>query len=223
MTYKLIIFDFDGTLADSFPYFLRTINTLSATYDFPPVNPDDIEQLRGLDARQMMKLAKIPAWKIPLIARSFIRLMARDIDQIRLFEGMANLLNQLAQQGVRLAIVSSNSEENIRRVLGSESASLIGYYGCGTSLFGKKHKFKKAMAKSGVRAGETLCIGDEVRDLEAAHEAAMSFGAVAWGYTRVDVLEACKDSTVFYTPDDIIQLVLGNPIVSKPRRLNDLP
>ena len=215
MPYKLIIFDFDGTLADSFPYFLQTVNILAATYKFPPVNLDDVEHLRGLDARQMMKLAKLPAWKIPLIARSFIRLMARDIDQIQLFEGMATLLNQLALHGVQLAIVSSNSEENIRRVLGPESASLIGYYGCGTSLFGKQRKFKKAMATSGVRPDETLCIGDEVRDMEAARQAATDFGAVAWGYTRVDVLEANKGSTVFYTPNDIIQLVLGSTIASK--------
>ena len=88
MNYKLIIFDFDGTLADSFPYFLRTINILATTYNFPTINTEDVEQLRGLDARQMMKRANLPAWKIPLIARSFIRLMARDIDQIRLFNGI---------------------------------------------------------------------------------------------------------------------------------------
>ena len=162
MNYKLIIFDFDGTLADSFPYFLKTINTLATTYNFPTINTEDVEQLRGLDARQMMKRANLPAWKIPLIARSFIRSMARDIDQIRLFDGIPKLLKMLADRGVKLAIVSSNSEENIRRVLGTESASLITYYGCGTSLFGKQHKFKKAMDRSRVTPAETLCVGDEV-------------------------------------------------------------
>lgn len=209
MKYKLIIFDFDGTLANSFPYFLATINTLATTYNFPKINTDQVEQLRSLDARQMMKLAKLPAWKIPLIARSFIQLMARDIDQIQLFDGMPELLRTLASQGVKLAIVSSNSEENIRRVLGPESASLITYYGCGTSLFSKQRKFRRAMVKSRVKPQETLCVGDEVRDIEAAQEAAAAFGAVAWGYTRPDALEAYPGITVFYTPDDIIGTVLG--------------
>ena len=208
MKYKLVIFDFDGTLADSFPYFLKTVNTLAATYNFPRIEPENIDQLRGMDARQLMKNARIPAWKIPLIANSFIRLMARDIDQIRLFEGVSVVLKQLSDHGVRLAVVSSNSEENIRRVLGSENAPLITYYGCGTSLFGKLHKFKKAMAKSGATPSETLGIGDEVRDIEAANEATIDFGAVMWGYTRPDVFDAYADIKRFTTTDDILRAVL---------------
>jgi phosphoglycolate phosphatase len=206
--YKLIIFDFDGTLADSFPFFLRSINTLAATYNFPPVRLEDVDQLRGMNARQLMSKAQLPAWKIPIIAGAFIRLMADDIEQIQLFEGIPDLLKQLANRGVQLAIVSSNSEENIRRVLGSEIATLITYYGGGTSLFGKQHKFKKAIAKSGVRPSQVLCIGDEIRDLESAKDANLAFGAVAWGYTRVDVFEAQPDITLFYTLNDIIQAVM---------------
>lgn len=209
MKYKLVIFDFDGTLADSFPYFLSTVNTLAATYNFPRIELENVDQLRGLDARQMMKHAKLPAWKIPLIANAFIRLMARDIDQIRLFDGIPELLKQLSDRGVRLAIVSSNSEENIRRVLGPENASLITQYACGTSLFGKQRKFRKVMVNSGVTVGETLCIGDEVRDIDAAKEAAIAFGAVTWGYTRPDVFNAYTDIHLFNTIDDILQVVLA--------------
>jgi phosphoglycolate phosphatase len=209
MNYKLVIFDFDGTLADSFPYFLRTVNKLAVMYNFPTINTDDVDQLRGLDARQMMKRAKLPAWKIPLIARSFIRMMADDIDQIQLFDGVPALLKQLAEAGVRLAIVSSNSEANIRRVLGPDLAALITYYGCGTSLFGKQQKFRKAMGKSGVTPSETLCVGDEVRDMEAAREANTTFGGVAWGYTRADVLQSYTTWPLFQTPTAIVQVVLG--------------
>lgn len=209
MKYKLVIFDFDGTLADSFPYFLSTINTLAVTYKFPPVRLEDVDQLRGMDARQLMKTARLPAWKIPLIANAFIRLMAGDIEQIHLFAGVADLLKQLADRGVQLAIVSSNSEANIRRVLGPETAALITHYGCGTSLFGKQHKFRKAMGNRGIQAGEVLCVGDEVRDLEAAQKAGMAFGAVAWGYTRADVLAAHANIELFYTVKAIEQTVLS--------------
>ncbi|MBD2752934.1 HAD-IA family hydrolase [Spirosoma validum] len=209
MKYKLVIFDFDGTLADSFPYFLSTINILAETYNFPRIEPENVDQLRGMDARQLMKNAQLPAWKVPLIANSFIRLMNRDIDQIQLFKGIPELLKQLSDHGVQLAIVSSNSEENIRRVLGSKNAYLISHYGCGTSLFGKQSKFRKAIAKSGVTPGEVLCVGDEIRDLEAAKEASIAFGAVSWGYTRVDALEAYPGVELFYHADDIVRAVLG--------------
>lgn len=212
MKYKLVIFDFDGTLADSFPYFLSTINNLAATYNFPPINLDEVDKLRGMDARQLMKGAKLPAWKIPLIANAFIRQMARDIEQIHLFEGIPDLLKRLSDQGVQLAIVSSNSEENIRRVLGPAIAALITYFGCGTSLFGKQYKFKKSMSKLGIKASEVLCVGDEVRDLEAAKEVNVAFGAVTWGYTQIDALKTHHGITLFYTVDDILQTVLPEQI-----------
>lgn len=208
MNYKLIIFDFDGTLADSFPYFLQTMNALATTYNFPKIDSQEVDRLRGLDARQMMKRARLPAWKMPLIARSFIQLMNRDINQIHLFDGIPELLRTLATQGVKLAIVSSNSEENVRQVLGTDNASLISYYGCGTSLFHKGHKFKRAMAKLKIKPEETLCIGDEMRDIEAVQKVATAFGGVAWGYTRSDALEANPGVIMFYTPKEIVEAVL---------------
>ncbi|GAB4044789.1 HAD hydrolase-like protein [Spirosoma litoris] len=212
MKYKLVIFDFDGTLADSFPYFLTIINTLAETYNFPPINLERLDHIRGMGARQLMKNAQLPAWKIPIIANAFIRRMANDIEQIQLFAGIPDLLKSLSDQGIQLAIVSSNSEENIRQVLGPENAALITYYGCGSSLFGKQHKFRKAMTTCGVKSNDVLCVGDEVRDGEAAKGAGMAFGAVAWGYTLVDVFKAQADIHLFYTIDDIIQTVLGiNP------------
>ncbi|GAB3045638.1 HAD hydrolase-like protein [Spirosoma pulveris] len=210
MLYKLVIFDFDGTLADSFPYFLRTINTLAVRYNFKQIEPGHVDQLRALDARQMMKLAKLPAWKIPFIARSFIQLMARDIDQIPLFTGVSALLKQLAEQGVRLAIVSSNSETNIRQVLGPDNAALIQYYACGTALFGKQQKFRKVMARYGVSPRETLCIGDEIRDIDAARKVNAAIGVVSWGYTHVGALKVQPDIILFDSLDDIQKTVLGH-------------
>lgn len=208
MNYRLIIFDFDGTLADSFPYFLKTLNVLAEIYHFKKIEPDKVENLRGMTVRQMMKIAGMPAWKMPVVANTFIKMMARDIDQIHLFGGISDLLQQLSAQGVELAIVSSNSEENIRRVLGTANASLIRYYGCGTSVFGKQSKFRKVMKKSGFLPAEILCIGDEVRDIEAAQAEAMAFGAVTWGYSRTDVLTAYSGIAVFNTVTDILQTIL---------------
>ncbi|MVM41339.1 HAD hydrolase-like protein [Spirosoma sp. HMF3257] len=209
MYYKLVIFDFDGTLADSFPFFRSALNTLADAYSFKRIEENEVDQLRSLDVRSMMKHVGLPAWKMPFVANAFIKLMSSNIDQIRLFAGVPELLKQLSDKGVRLAIVSSNSEENIRRVLGPQNASLITYYGCGTAMFGKSRKFRKVMAKSGVAPSEILCIGDEVRDMEAANSESMAFGAVAWGYTRADVLRAYTGSKLFNRIDDILHTVLG--------------
>ncbi|HEX6287811.1 MAG TPA: HAD hydrolase-like protein [Herpetosiphonaceae bacterium] len=207
MKYKLVIFDFDGTLADSFPWFLGIANSIADTYNFKRIEASEIEALRGYSARQMIQHLGVPLWKMPLIARHARSLTARDIEHITLFEGVDRLLRRLSQMGVTLAIVSSNSYDNVRRVLGPDNAALIAYYECGASLFGKRARFRKILKQSGVLPSEALCIGDEIRDIEAATKEHIPFGAVAWGFTRLEALKAYAPAQVFARVDEIAECI----------------
>ncbi|HSU15669.1 HAD hydrolase-like protein [Longimicrobium sp.] len=203
MTYRLAIFDFDGTLADSFPWFLRVVNEAARVHRFRRIEPGDAEPLRGLDARRIIEHVGLPLWKLPLVARWMRRRMAADIGSIALFPGVDEMLRQLSEDGVRIAIVSSNSPANVRRVLGPENAARVAFYGCGVSLFGKRRKLRKVLAGSGVAAAEALCIGDEIRDLHAARAEGIAFGAVAWGYTTAAGLAAHHPEMLFTRVDEI--------------------
>lgn len=197
MRYKLLIFDFDGTLADSFSWFLRVANQAADRYGFLRIDEASREALRGQDARQIIRHLRLPAWKMPLVARFMRRQMHIDAGAIPLFAGTDEMLDELARRGVRLAIVSSNSEQNIRRILGPRLADLIQHYGCGASLFGKPRLLRRVLRAAGVQPAEALCIGDEIRDLRAATAVGIPFGAVAWGYTRIEALEAHAPREVF--------------------------
>jgi phosphoglycolate phosphatase len=208
MKYRLLIFDFDGTLADSYPWFVATINTVADRYGFRRIDDGELDQLRGYSAREMVRRLGIPAWKLPLIARHIRKLKSRDRDAIGIFPGVDPLLRQLAGQGIMLAVVSSNSEENVRRVLGPELAPLVHHYACGASLFGKAASFRKVLRQCDVALAETLCVGDELRDLEAAREAGIPFGAVTWGYTNAEALRAQAPEAVFERVEEIAEAVL---------------
>ncbi len=142
MRFQLVIFDFDGTLADSFPWFLSVVNQVADRYRFRRIEDHEIEVLRGCGARQVVTHLGVPAWKMPLIARHMRRIMARDLGQIGLFPGVDQLLQGLAGRGVGLSVVSSNSLANVQQVLGADNAALIRHYGCGASIFGKRAKLK---------------------------------------------------------------------------------
>ena len=120
------------------------------------------------------------------------------------------MLAQLAEGGVRLAIVSSNSETNIRKVLGPESEALIGYYECGASIFGKAAKFKRALKRSGVPATRAIAIGDESRDIDAAKETGIAAGAVTWGYATAELLRSCQPTEMFTQVAEIPPRLLGS-------------
>lgn len=203
MRHKLIIFDFDGTLADTFPSFVHVFDAAADKYGFRRLDRAQHHALRGADARQIMAHHAIPLWKVPAIARFMRAGLAADIDNIKLFAGVAQALRSLSAQGVVLTIVSSNSLDNVRAVLGPELAALFSHLECGASLFGKLAKVRKVLAATGIAPQDTMLIGDEIRDAKAAADAGVDFGAVAWGFNHVEALAARHPQRIFRHVDEL--------------------
>jgi phosphoglycolate phosphatase len=203
--YKLVIFDFDGTLADSGRWLARELRPLGRRFGFRQVGEDEIEALRGYETRRILFELGVAPWKLPFIARHLRRRVAQDAESIPLFPGAKALLRRLAGHGVVLAVVSSNSAANVRRILGPEAAALVEHYACGASLFGKAAKIRKVLRAAGAAACEAVCIGDETRDIEAAREAGLACGAVAWGYATREILARGGPTWLFDTPDEVAE------------------
>lgn len=207
MKYKLVIFDFDGTLADSFPWFIQVGNSVADVYRFKRVEPHELDTLRGYSARQIVKHLGVAWWKLPLIGRHLRRMAADNIGKIQLFDGVDRMFERLSQAGVMLALVTSNSEANARQLLGPENAARISFYECDVSMFGKAKRFRRVLKRSGVQPRQALCVGDELRDLEAAGKAGIPFGAVAWGFTQLAALQARAPAELFMRVDEIAERV----------------
>ncbi|AMA58320.1 HAD family hydrolase [Bradyrhizobium sp. CCGE-LA001] len=203
MPYSLAIFDLDGTLADSFPWFLRTINDVADRFDFRCVAQEEIEQLRHASSREILSRLEVPLWKLPAIARHARRLKAEAASEIPLFAGVEAMLRTLAENGVQLALVTSDSEANAREKLG-EAAALFSHFDCAASLFGKPAKFRRVIRRAGVTPDRVIAIGDEVRDIDAARAVGIACGAVCWGYAAPAALRALGPDHVFERMDEII-------------------
>ena len=190
MKYRLAIFDFDGTLADSFPFFVQVINQLAEQHGFKKVDLDLVPIYRQYSAGQLMEQVGMPAWKLPFVVKSFTSLMRQNAASISLFEYIDELLLYLTSRAVTLAIVSSNSYENVSRILGPANTKLISQFECGVSIFGKPARLQKVLKKTGIPCHEVIYIGDQVADLEAARKEQVAFGAVSWGYGAIESLRA---------------------------------
>lgn len=206
MKYQLIIFDFDGTLADSFDWFIKVMDKVADKYHFKRIEKSDIETLRNSDADKMLKHHGIPYWKLPFIGKHLRKLMAEDIQKISLFEGIENILRSLLNKGIVLAIVTSNLYDNVYKVLGDANASLIKYYECRVSVFGKSSRLKNILKQSRFKNEEVIFIGDEIRDIEAARKVKIKFGAVSWGYTNIEALLVHSPDEVYIKVEDILNL-----------------
>ena len=164
------------------------LNDVADKYGFRQSREEEREELRRYTARELLDHLGVPRWKIPFITRHMRILKAADLDQIRLFDGVSDLLRTLDETGITLAIVSSDTEANIRRVLGPENVARIHHFACSASLFGKPAKIRRVLKLSGVAPEQTLCIGDELRDAEAARATGTAFAAVTWGYAAPEAL-----------------------------------
>jgi phosphoglycolate phosphatase len=208
MPTSLVIFDLDGTLVDSFPWFLRTVNDVADRFGFRRVRDDEVEALRHAGTREILSRLEVPLWKLPVIARHMRRLKSEQASGIALFDGADAMLHKLADAGLRLALVSSDSEANARIKLGT-AAALFSDFDCSASIFGKSAKFRRVLRRAGAARARTIAIGDEIRDIEAARAAGIACGAVTWGYAAPEALRALRPDLVFERMDDIAHALIA--------------
>jgi phosphoglycolate phosphatase len=201
--FDLVIFDFDGTLADSLTWFRGVLGDVVDKHGLTPITEARAEELRGMAPKAIMDALDIPAWKIPFIAADVRARAAENVDQIHLFDGIRRMIEQLEAEGVKLAVVSSNGETAVKAVLGETLCSRFEIFACGAALFGKASVFRKVIRKAGTTPQRTLSVGDEVRDIEAARETGCAAGAVNWGFATEAVLIAHAPDALFAEPADI--------------------
>jgi phosphoglycolate phosphatase len=135
-------------------------------------------------------------------------IFAEAMHDIRMFEGAADMLSALHAGGVKLALVSSNGEANVRHVLGP-AADLIDHYACGSSLWGKSQKFAGVLRALRQSPARTLSVGDEIRDIDAARQSGLAAGSITFGYNARKALETHSPEYLFDDYYALRRAVLG--------------
>lgn len=194
--YQAIIFDMDGTLVDSFNFFLGALNQLAKKYKFKSVELHEVEQYKHLSPKEIMKEMNVSRWKLPWIAKDFIRLMKERDQEVYMFEGMRDHLIELHNRGYMLAIITSNSKENCQSILGKELCELFSHIDGGSSIFGKAKRITRVLNILDISKNQAIYVGDQTTAGEAAHEAGIDFAAVGWGYTSAEKLKTIQPKVV---------------------------
>lgn len=215
--YRLLIFDFDGTIADSLRQGLEHYNALAEQYGFLPVR--NIDAARQMNTRSFFKAHRIPLRRLPRLYREFMSLQRAEMHRVQLFEGVCEVLSVLSGR-FRLGILSSNSEENIRTCLRANQAE--GHFDFIRShprIFGKHSSLRKILKQEGLRREEIVYVGDEVRDAEASRRAGVEFCGVTWGIHSGRLLEAHGARYLVDRPNDLLAVLtrggLADPLESR--------
>lgn len=201
MSFKLVVWDFDGTLADSLPSAVTVFNRIAPEMGLRPI--EDLSAARSTPTRQLLKQHGISLWRLPRLVRKFQAAAAEEAGRLGLVAGVPEALHALAAAGVRLGVLSSNREDNIRRCLRANGveqhfAFVVGY----PRLFGKGKALRRIIRAERVDRADVLYVGDELRDVEAAKKVGVKAAAVTWGFHTADLLRTG-------VPDFVIDEVKG--------------
>lgn len=204
-----IIFDFDGTLADTFDAGLEIFNTLADEFKYRRLDPSDIPEARNLSARQLIQRQGIPTRKLPSISRSGVRLLKKRIHLIEPIQGVPDLLAGLNQRGFRLGIITSNTEENVGIFLKRHGLEVFEFVRSSSRLLGKAREIRHAIKAHGLSREGVLFVGDEARDIEACNKAGIRSVGVTWGYNSRAALMSQQPHSIIDRTDELIALVGG--------------
>ncbi len=200
-----IIFDFDGTIADSLPIVMELFFDWSG---IEPLSKKEIEKVRNMHTKDIFGYFGISIWKAPSLLVKGRSELGKRLDDVLIFGGIEDVLKQLSKQGHTLYVVSSNSTLNIRRFLRKNKISkyFSGVHG-NVGIFGKTNVLRTIIRKYHLNPAECFSIGDETRDIDAAKKLKITSVAAGWGYNGEKILREHRPDFFAAKPKEIITII----------------
>ena len=208
MIYRSLIFDFDGTIADTLGETRRIFNQIAPDYGIRQVGEHEMDGLRHLSLKQLLDHLDIPKRRVPTLIARGTGLMRGNITRLSLIPGMHEVLVEMRRHADSFGILTSNTTANVDLFLESHGLSETFDFVSSTSKLTGKAKHLKAIRKTfSLRHEQMLYIGDELRDVKASQKAGIPIAAVTWGFNSRESLAAAKPDHLFDRPADFLQLL----------------
>lgn len=203
MAKKVVVFDFDGTLADSLPVLLESYNAIASRFRLLPVTKDDVRDLRKLTYKEMFKKVGLRPYLLPMIIRAGTKELRKREDTVKLFDGIPKLLNDLLKEGHQVGVLTSNHSDVVARVLELHKVTGVDFIVSQRSVFSKHKAFRRLEKVHGLSPDGILYVGDEYRDVIACRKVGVKIIGVTWGFGGREAFEREEPDAVV---DTIAQL-----------------
>ena len=197
-----IIFDFDGTLADTFALGSQLINEYADQLGYKQI---DFAANKDKSARELIKMSGVRFWQIPGLIRFFRKKSVERAAEVNAFDGIPDLVRRLHDRGFLLGIITTNSAQTISIFLQKYGLTdLFTYIKPEISLFGKKRAIRRARRHL---KSEIIYIGDELRDIEACRAVNVPIISVSWGFNSTEILEKNNPGMVAGNTEDVFTML----------------
>ena len=208
MAIKLILFDFDGTIADSLATFVKIANRLAPQFGYQTITESELKKLTNLSSQEIIQQANISRLQLFCILRKIRQEFSQEIKNLQPISQISPSLIALKEAGYKLSILTSNAKENVEFFLiNNELDNLFTTIHSERTLFGKDKVIKRILKSNKLDHHEVIYVGDETRDIVAAKRSKIAVIAVSWGFNSSAVLSQYQPDFLIQTPVELIEVV----------------
>ena len=206
MQKTILIFDFDGTIADTLQLMRNVSNHLSKEFHFKHIEPEDVDTLKNMSSQELIKYLHIPFLMLPLIITKAKQELHKDMETVEPIAGLKEILFKLKELKFKMGILTSNSAENVKKFVNIHQLNCFDFITSTTQIWGKHVSLKKLMNQQGFQPENIIYIGDETRDIPAARKAGVKIAAVTWGFNSKNALQKHHPDFLLTKPEQLLNL-----------------
>lgn len=205
---NVIMFDFDGTIANTLKLADQVYLELSTRYQLKHFTKAEIHELKHLSFQERLKMHHISVFKLPRMIRRTRKIVSKIILTTEPFPGIKDLIQTLIDEHYIVTIVSSNAKRNIESFLNHHQFPHFHHILGNASFFGKDRLIKKLMKRH--QDGRFLYIGDETRDIISTKEVSCPVVAVSWGFDEYEMLQKAEPDYLVFDIQNLYQVITNH-------------
>lgn len=212
---KAVLFDLDGTLLDSAPDLIATLNHLRAGLGLVPLPADDLRHFVSRGATGLIKAGMPPCDDETLVQwhEKFLEhYKDNSLVQTRPFDGVESMLEELQGRGIPWGVVTNKME-----VLSMPLLYRFGWHSnasvvvCGDTVTSSRPDPEPVLAacgKIGIEPEKTLMMGDDLRDVQAGKRAGCQTAFALYGYADKESRSEITQSTLLMNkPQEVLDVL----------------
>lgn len=206
---KTIIFDFDGTLANSVDLMLALYNENAKLFGYQSLAVEEFPDLRRMGYRRAMKKKGIKYWMVPKMVVKLGREMRNRMVEVKPYDGIITMLESLKNEGYSIGVLTSNQAPLVKEFFENHGFPAFDFVVAEKTLFGKDKALKRIMSRYELTSDQIVYVGDEPRDVAASKKAGISVVAVSWGVGGVEGFEKTTPTFLVHNPDELLQTLMN--------------
>lgn len=206
--HKYIIFDFDGTIADTVDWAMNIFNKIASEFNIQPLEARERDLIRSKRPQELLKSFGVTGLQLTSVVIRLRKEMSHAISHMKMVPCINNVFREIHNLGFRLGVLTSNSKDNVKTFLeNNDLIDIFDFIYSEKNIFGKKTAINRMLTPEKISKQNVIYVGDETRDIEASKKAGIPVIAVTWGLNDKQILATAQPNQIIDAPEELLACI----------------